>query len=235
MVRPGWMGTFRVLLLFGLCTSASEAALESRLGGLAVYDTDRDITWLADANAGAGSVFDDGFSTSDGLMSWDNANAWADSLTVGGFTDWRLPITVQPDPSCTSQAGGGSISSGGNCTGSEMGHLYYDELSGTFFPFNAPLTGILESGDPDLALFSNIQSTAGSGGIYHSATEFNDANAWFFNFNGGQQGFDNKTFGHYAWAVRDGDVGVIPIPAAGWLFVSALALLAWFRRRTRSR
>jgi hypothetical protein len=56
-----------------------------------VYDTDLDITWLADANAGVGSTFDNGGSTTDGRMTWVNANAWAASLTVGGFSDWRLP------------------------------------------------------------------------------------------------------------------------------------------------
>ncbi len=51
--------------------------------------TDRNITWLGDANFGAGSAFDNGGNTTDGRMTWDNAVAWVDSLTVGGFTDWR--------------------------------------------------------------------------------------------------------------------------------------------------
>ena len=34
---------------FGLLSSAN-AALESRLGGLAYYDTELNITWAADAN-----------------------------------------------------------------------------------------------------------------------------------------------------------------------------------------
>ena len=50
-----------------LSTSAN-AALVERLGGLAYYDTDANLTWLADANAGAGSVFDDGSSTTDGAI-----------------------------------------------------------------------------------------------------------------------------------------------------------------------
>ena len=60
-----------------------------------IYDEDLNITWLGDANFGAGSAFDDGTafhpSTTDGKMTWPNAVAWADSLTVGGFDDWRLP------------------------------------------------------------------------------------------------------------------------------------------------
>lgn len=33
-----------------------------------IYDDDRNITWLGDANFGAGSAFDNGSSTTDGLM-----------------------------------------------------------------------------------------------------------------------------------------------------------------------
>jgi len=66
--------------------SAAQASLISRLGGTAVYDTDLDITWLADANA-------------NGLMTWANANTWAANLMVGGFTDWRLPTALNSDGS----------------------------------------------------------------------------------------------------------------------------------------
>ena len=111
-----------------LMSSVSHGELVGRLpatpGGTdfrAVYDTDLDITWLADANAGAGSAFDDGASASDGLMTWANAVAWAESYSLEGFTDWRLPTTLQPDPACDAQGNNGS-SSGFNCTGSEMGH-----------------------------------------------------------------------------------------------------------------
>jgi hypothetical protein len=69
-----------VLIVLGtLFSSGAYADLQGRLpatpGGTdyqAVYDTDRDITWLANGNAGAGSVFDDGVSTTDGLMTWNS-------------------------------------------------------------------------------------------------------------------------------------------------------------------
>lgn len=38
-------------------------------------------------------------------------------------------------------------------------------------------------------------------------------------------------FPSYAWAVRDGDVAAVPVPAAVWLMGSALAGLALFGRR----
>lgn len=36
------------------------------------------------------------------------------------------------------------------------------------------------------------------------------------------------------WAVRDGDVNVIPIPAAAWLLGSALGALGLMRRKSLS-
>jgi hypothetical protein len=81
-----------------------------------IYDDDLNITWLGDANFGAGSAFDDvtqfGGTTTDGAMSWQSAVDWADSLTVGGFTDWRLPTTTQPDASCSIQNVGGETNQG---------------------------------------------------------------------------------------------------------------------------
>ena len=37
-----------------------------------------------------------------GLVDWDEAKAWVDSLVFGGFDDWRLPTTTQhDDPTCS--------------------------------------------------------------------------------------------------------------------------------------
>ncbi len=197
------------LMSLGMLSTA-DAALVSQLGGLAVYDTDLDITWLANAHAGAGSAFDDGISTTNGEMTWASANAWAASLTVGGFTDWRLPTS---DATCL----------GFNCTGSEMGHLFYNELGGTAGQ------SILASGDLDLALFTNIQ-TGGAG--YWSATEVvlvlpGERIAWGFSFDVGHQGLnDTRLNDMFAWAVRS---GAVPIPAAVWLFGSGLIGLLGFR------
>lgn len=218
--------------LFSLGLSATaDAALITRLGGLAVYDTDLDISWLADANAGAGvSPFDDGASTTDGVMSWQSAKDWAASLTVGGRTDWRLPTTLQPDASCETQTN--DLSSGFNCTGSEMGHLFHDELGGT--KFNSMLT----SGDPDLAKFTNFPTPAGDI-VYWSGTTVATSpdDAWDFNITIGKQNLFHKTGDAlFAWAVLDGDIGagVVPVPASAWLFGSALGLLGWMRRRHRA-
>ena len=55
--------------IFSFISISANAALIERLGGLAYYDTEADLTWLADANAGAGSAFDDGPSKTDGELS----------------------------------------------------------------------------------------------------------------------------------------------------------------------
>ncbi len=215
------------MLALGYIASV-DAALLSRLEGLAVYDTDRDITWLADANAGAGSVYDDGRNLTDGLMSWEKAKEWTASLTVGGFTDWRLPTTLIPDTS--SGCSNPSDPQASACSGSEIGHLYYTELEGGVFAGNAPANGIQDSGDPDLSLFSNIQSAAGQGGIYWTSTDFSPARAWAFDLNKGSQSGRVKSLHHYAWAVRQGDVNTVPVPTAVLFFASGIVGLLGYSR-----
>jgi hypothetical protein len=189
-------------------TVAAHAELQSRLGGLAVYDTDLDITWLS--NAGASGPND-----------WDGQNAWAASLTVGGFSDWRLPRTLDPDPTCDERP---PLPSGrfANCTGSEMGHLFYEELSGNLDQ------SVVLSGDPDLALFTNFTGLTN----YWSETEWveNSIVAWHFNFGGGggTQGRNNSKENpdFRGLAVRDGDVGRDPaVPALGGEGLVALGVL----------
>ena len=64
-------------LLLGLLSTAN-AALEMRLGGLAYYDTELNITWAADANI-------------NGAHSWWDQWIWASGLTINGVSGWRLP------------------------------------------------------------------------------------------------------------------------------------------------
>ncbi len=186
-----------------------------------IYDTDLDITWLGDANFAQTSGFNDR-----GKMTWRTARGWASGLTVGGYTDWRLPTTTQPDASCENQAGGRGFGFG--CTGSEMGHLFYDELGGT-----AGLS-ILTSGDPDLALFSNITF------VYWSGTEVAPSpgglKPWNFDFSSGTQNRLVKGFFLFPWAVRSGDVSAppaaVPEPSTMLLLGSGLVgLIGWQRAR----
>ena len=84
-----------------LASGAAQATLFDRGGGM-IYDSDLNITWLADANYAQTSGYD-----ADGRMNWGAANTWADNLVYGGYSDWRLPTS----DTCY----------GYNCTGSKMG------------------------------------------------------------------------------------------------------------------
>ena len=199
-----WVLSAFLLIIFGFSTVAN-AALVERLGGLAYYDDEADLTWLADANA-------------NGLMNWADANNWAASLDVAGVTGWRL--ADQPDANC------GGDSWGYNCTGSEMGNLFYNVLGG-----NAGYS-ISTTHNANYDLFSNVQSNGG----YWSATEFapDTLLAWLFTMSNGYHYYDGKTANYYAWAVQSGDVSAVPVPAAVWLFGSGLIGLIGVARRKKA-
>ena len=207
-------------------SSSANAALISRLGGQAAYDTDLDITWLTNTQAAAGTAFADPY----GAMSWGNSKAWAASLIVDGHSGWRLPTTSTIDSSCTLDHAGAlpsTVVSGWNCNGSEMGHLFYNELGGTAGG------NIINSTDPDLALFSFSPWL-----LFWSDTPYdNDGiNAWAFNFSSGEQTGSYSLAGYQALAVRDGDIALatVPVPAAVWLFGSGLIGLAGVAKRKKA-
>jgi hypothetical protein len=193
---PRWAVTALFVVALGV-SSVANAALVSRLGGTAVYDTDFNITWLADANY-AGTTMD-----------WATANSWAAGLTVDGISGWRLPTTVQPDSTCSTQSGGFSYNL--NCTGSEMGHLFYTELGGVA---NYSITA---THNTNYNLFQNIQANS-----YWSGTGSGTGVSWFFHFGFGTQNRNIVVTHMSAWAVHDGDVAPVPLPAAAWLFGSGL-------------
>ena len=149
------------------------------------------------------------FNTGDGTMSWWGAQAWANNLTLGGYTDWALPTTVPALPDY-------------NQTGSQMGDLFYTQLAGV------AESSLAATHNADYDLFSNMQS-------YPNWSGSEDANpdlAWGFDTTSGQQLIFFKDYQFYAMAVRPGDVAAssVPVPAAAWLFGSGLIGLASFTR-----
>ncbi len=172
------------------------AALLSRLGGLAYYDDVADLTWLTDANYSQTSGYD-----ADGIMSWDDGNAWAVSLNINGVTGWRLPKT-EPIDGITSndrndshigtEDRGYSISAPGSLyegtTASEIAYLFYNTL------------GNFAVCDLSASTVSTCSRTQGSYG-YTNTGPFSDINtdfywtettfvpqvdsAWYFNFGTG--------------------------------------------------
>ena len=155
------------------------------------YDTVLDATWYLTANNTG--------------LNWDNAKSWAAGLTVGTFSGWSLPAA---DPGCGINY---------NCTGSQMGELYYTALG------NAA-GGPLSNTGP----FKNLQHVG-----YWSGTEYapSPVAAWFFGtYNGFQSAVDKH--GHlYALAVRPGDVAAVPEPGTVALLLSGLAGVMVMRRR----
>ena len=160
------------------------------------YDTVLDATWYLTAN--------------DIRFQWDDAKSWAAGLTVGTFSGWSLPAA---DPSC-----GNPYGSPYNCTGSQMGELWYTALGNT--------GGVAMS---NTGPFRNLQSRH-----YWTGTEFapNTARlAWLFDTNQGAQDATFKEGPYYALAVRPGDVAAVPEPGKVALLLSGLAGMMVMRRK----
>jgi hypothetical protein len=203
-----------------ICLTLSGAAHAALLGRAldalhenvyrAVYDTDLNITWLVN-----------GFF---GRKDWNDAQSLVNAtneLNFFGVNNWRLPLTVQPDPTCDTQIeylSGFVEGYGFNCTGSEFGHLYYTELG-----------GVAHVGDQTYPFFGYVTDTYWSQPQGGGPTQ-----RFLFIFNSGAQVPYNigSSFTQYdVFLVAPGDPLAVPVPAAAALFGSALAALGWVRRR----
>jgi hypothetical protein len=113
--------------------AATGAGLEVNPGGQTVYDPVARVTWLADANLAAKQTFGVADINADGSMDHAAAVQWVAAMNKAdqgrgylGQTDWQLPETVAPDPSCSIAAKG---TTGFDCTASAMGELFYKQLA----------------------------------------------------------------------------------------------------------
>ena len=229
----------------------ASAVLIDRGGGL-IYDDVLDITWMQDANYSKTNGDD-----ADGLMFWDEAKTWAgglsyyDSVRNVTYDDWRLatssPIdgisfnTAAGTDGTTSDWGFAATTTNGSDGGwrdssgtpvSELGHMYYVNLANLgecdpSLPFCTEQTGW---GLNNTGPFFNIMTDR----AYYYGSELNASTAWgMFMSKGGQGNFikGGVPLGLYSWAVRDGDVSAVPIPASVWLFGSGLLGLVGMARR----
>lgn len=227
-----------------LGSNPADAALVPQLGGAVVYDSDLDISYVADANLALSNLLGlstgsypihpndsttvyGGLITTFGGMSYSGALYYIDAMNAAnylGFNDWRLSDTLVPDATCTSA----SPATGFGCTGSELGHLFHIGLGATAG------TSVLVTGDPtELAKFSNLLN-ASTGSMYWTGLDYNgDPNsAYFFRYDNGNQGGVSKNSSPGVWAVRDGS-SAVPVPATYWLFISGLLGLIGIARRKK--
>ena len=225
--------------------STAQAALISVGGGM-IYDSTRDITWLADMNyaftsgyvasgVAPGSAFDPDTIWTDGRMGWNAANTWANNLVYGGFDDWRLPTLNSADTTCSNNFNpGGGFSTqyfGTGCTGGELSGLFVTDLGNKPFESVLNQTGDTAEQIANLALFSNVQSYC-----YWSGTEYapDPSGAWCFDAFIGYQNVGGKRGALYAVAVRPGDVRAaqaVPEPGTLALLLAAVGVGAVVRRR----
>lgn len=225
----------------------------------AYYDTDLNITWLADANLPQSDLL--------GLTGLNIVSAAEMSLTQGsaaffiarmnsaaymGVTTWRLP-TARPVNGTNYYVGAGidmyngvsdqgyNLSASGTAyagtTASELAHMHYVTLGNSgAYDVTGTLTPCYNSASTtpycltNSGPFTNLRS---NDGYWTDVLLQGDTGYISFRFLNGGQGLDHSSSGLFTWAVTDGDVGtpVVPIPAAVWLFGGALGALGVARRK----
>ncbi|GAB4125283.1 MAG: hypothetical protein Fur0014_22900 [Rubrivivax sp.] len=196
------------------------------------YDPGRDLSWLADANAAAGSPFDNGSHGGDGRMTRNAALSWAAWLDVAGVTGWRLPSVVDlGSPGCDAAYAGTDCGYNVDTASSEMAHLFHAVL-GNLSAYDAtgqarPGVSGTDWGLVNAGPFVHAQNDAHwIGTPYPSPTV---PMGWsFFTLSGRQVPFSHAAE-MYAWAVHDGDVAAVPEPASAALL--GLLGLGWLARR----
>jgi len=239
-------------IVLSVLTIPAQAGLISyNSGGVdLVYDDDRDLTWVADANlfktqsdadgGTAQAIIDDigtidnglgthtlvlgDFNTGNGRMTWWGAMAWAEWLGnkgYGGANDWGLWSALNSDGSGPCN---NFDTTGNGCNDSDLGHLNYIE-------------GGLIAGQPITAStvlnnhFTNLQPF-----VYWSGTEstLDPIIAWPFGTIDGSQGTNSKNIQFYGWAIRSGQVAAAPLPATGLLMALGLLGIGVDRSRRRA-
>lgn len=222
-----------MIVLLLACGSAN-AALLSRAGGQAYYDTDTNLTWVTNANLGASNTFGVLGINANGTMTWDKANEWIAAMNAAsylGTSGWRRPtVTDTGTPGCNFGYSGTDCGYNVDLATGEMARMFYGTLDNDgYATTSGGLTGCVAVNClTNTGPFANLQAaTYWTGTINIDGAD----NVWNFQFHLGYQGSQLKSGSQYVWAMRTGDIAPVPVPAAVWLLGSALALLGAVRRR----
>lgn len=214
MKKQNYFATVTAVISLGMGLAGSaNAALVGRLaatpGGTdyqAYYDDVANLTWAANANINGQHIL-------------SAQQAWVAGLTIGGVSGWRLPSMDVNGDGVIVNCDGGSVT---GCADNEMGFLAWENGITTATP----------------GVFSNVGTF--NTGRYWSSTDdvLDSANAWIFDFarffGSNYQAPAGKNLSNFlAWAVHSGDVAVVPVPAAAWLFGSGLLGLVGVARRKK--
>lgn len=180
--------------LMGCVGGVASAELQGRYltadtshGFDAYYDTIQNVTWLADATYG-------------GRKNWDDAEAWLQTLRLGGYRDWRFPTYANAS---------------GNGTTGELYQLWVVQLGN-----NADAQHPTMSYNP--GPFHNVEYYMNSGAYaptaaYWTGKSYGDfAMAWM-TFNAAYIGQyrNGLSNGYGVWVCRTGDSGWAPPPCDG--------------------
>ena len=219
--QGSWQSSLQARDLQGRAVALDSAA------AVFFYDSTLNATWLRQAS-------------SETLQSWSQAQAWADGLQIGGYSDWRLPKTLDTGlPGCSRVT-----HSGGDCgynvptqvgnAYSELAHLFHVTLgnaaaydtAGQFRGWEGQGTSW---GLANTAFFEGLQTTSyWSGSGISGAPNY----AFAFHFGLGYQSIAEKGVLSQALVLRDGDVlSAVPEPSMALMSGAGLLALAALRRR----
>jgi hypothetical protein len=224
----GVVGAFLLFCMAGV----SQATLTSNLKiiGTAQFggsDIEYNLIWDNDNNYNS-VVWLDCTNYAHATNAWEEQMSWAagldSALTINldegysvnwGANSWRLP------------SAGSSPDYGYNQAGTEMGHLFYNELGLQNYPDRG--NRYITTAELNDTIFNKLV-----GGYYWSATEYENKEllvAWAFNMAGGSMGSATKGNRLPGFAVRTGEISSVPIPGAILLLGAGLLGIAGIRRK----